>query len=102
MLEFRESYRLLNQKYIESYYSLSYHNHRSDNYTNIYKSWTYQNNKGWYRVNNIKFVEKCLKMPYCTSVGYFNINDTKLFCSFNDEGEFYFNKSEEYLSLIHI
>lgn len=34
-------------------------------------------------------------MPYCTNVGYFNRGDAKLFCSFNDEGEFYFNKLEE-------
>ncbi|HBH1337202.1 TPA: hypothetical protein STZ03_001763 [Clostridioides difficile] len=46
-------------------------------------------------MSSIKFVEKCLKMPYCKNIGYFNIKDDKLFCSFNDEGEFFFNKSDE-------
>ena len=46
-------------------------------------------------MSNIKFVEKCLKMPYCNNVGYFSLNSKKLFCSFNDEGEFYFNKVDK-------
>lgn len=46
-------------------------------------------------MNNIDYVEKCLKMPYCNNVGYFDVEGVKLFCSFNEEGKFYFNKIDK-------
>lgn len=46
-------------------------------------------------MSNIKFVEKALNMPYCSNIGYFNVNGYKLFCSFNDQNEFYFNRCDE-------
>lgn len=46
-------------------------------------------------MNNIEYVEKCFKMPYCNNIGYFNVNEEKLFCSFNEEGQFYFNKIDK-------
>lgn len=44
---------------------------------------------------NIKFVEKCLKMPYCTKLGYFDLINRRVNCSINEDGDCYFDSKDK-------
>lgn len=50
-------------------------------------------NRGVSMKNN--FVEKSLKMPYSKMTGYYEVDDRKIFCTFSDDGERYFDKKDE-------
>lgn len=44
---------------------------------------------------NLKFVHRCLKMPHAKKVGYFLIEDTKIYGAINTNDEIYFDLSQK-------
>ncbi|MGG0644206.1 P63C domain-containing protein [Sporosarcina gallistercoris] len=43
---------------------------------------------------NIKFVEKCLKMPHAQEVGFYLVENEKVYVAIHDNGTRYFNSSQ--------
>ncbi|QPA32224.1 P63C domain-containing protein [Thermaerobacillus caldiproteolyticus] len=43
------------------------------------------------------YVEKCLKMPYAQRVGYFKVGEEKIYAAIEENGDMYFNKSQQEL-----
>ncbi|PEO73169.1 P63C domain-containing protein [Bacillus toyonensis] len=41
------------------------------------------------------YVEKCLKMPHAKKVGYFILNDDKIYVAIHENGDCYFNKEQQ-------
>ncbi|MGE7649195.1 P63C domain-containing protein [Peribacillus frigoritolerans] len=48
------------------------------------------------------FVEKCLKMPHAKQVGYFVVNNEKIYVAIYDNGNWYFNREQKELVDKHL
>ncbi|QOV13199.1 P63C domain-containing protein [Viridibacillus arvi] len=58
-------------------------------------------------MDKVNFVEKCLKMPHAIKVGYYLIEDEKIYAAIYENGDCYFNNSQkdfvlENLNKIHV
>ena len=48
-------------------------------------------------MGNPRYVDKCLKMPHAEKVGYFFIENEKIFVAIQENEDCYFNKDQQEL-----